>query len=930
MSWLKRLRMLFVAAHHACATAGLWLVAFLLLVPNTVKASSAASTAQTAGAQNVRLEAHAGGATAYRLDNGFRIILIPYTNASDVRIELMVKAGAKLEDYGQSGLAHVLEHMMFLSAGQRENVGLELSSLVSDSNAVTDSDSTRYYASMVPNPETVDRVLRIKADQFLRPVFNEQELRREIQVVLNELDESADDAVAIMVAALERNSFAFHGYTRTVGGARSDVAKLTAQDLRAFHLKHYRPDNAVLIVSGRFDQKQVLELASELFGQAVNPPGAAPVNHTQEDKLGVHQTSKISLPTGKTRVASAWKLPGYAHRQSHVANVAIQGVCARKWGSLKRELVHRRKLALSASCFVIHRPDYSMLMAFADAPESVDPQKLSDALTRHLQGEAARGVLAASIERGRVDLRNEFEHSTQNHTEMAELLETAEAAGDWRLAFWVRDVEQSATVTEANEVLGRWLTSENRADVLVSHSDAVQEVSIPYETNALALVLDKTWPSVVAHGDPPPISLRALANATVRLDLDAQGSRASFISRRTQNDKVWLQFRNDYGNFSALKGRSTACELTDEVLRHGSASLENDQLQAKLAQLNVRYDIGLSGFDIEAPRQHLQEAFETLLRAWSSPVLTRPTFEIVKSRFIGSLRSDLEDPQALLRSAIAMRFDNFPVGHPDKPATLKDQIKNAQRVSFADVRRCVEDFAKLSRVRLAVVGNVGEQDVRRLWQSAQKTPRAKIQYRPIEVPPAPTFVDLTPIKQQHAAASSSTVYASSVIQISQRSPDYAALELAVFALNQKDSGRVWRRMRAELGLSYDAGVRIFSDEVSERTTIEFHATVSPDRTDEAEAALRELVDELSATGLTEEEITQAKQAWTTARVANLDVESNHAVRLAHGLLFGHGFDWLASHDEALMSKTVHDILRVFARYLPPTSFLRSRVNRISN
>lgn len=882
-------------------------VVLTLLAPLPAWATPLATPALPPNSQATQLVSEAAGITAHKLANGFRIILVHYPNASDVRINLLVKVGSKMEDYGQSGIAHLLEHMLFLKAGQRENVGADLAALVSASNATTDSDSTRYYASLLPEPQRVAQVLRIKADQFLRPVFDEQQLQREIQVVLNELDDSADNAVKLMAAALERNSFVHHGYSRTVGGARSDVSNTTVRDLEAFHRRHYRADNATLIVSGRFDSQQVLSQAAELFASAQNPPGTAPRNHTQEQTLAVTQVSKLALQTGVTRVASAWKLPGYANRQAHVADVAMQAVCDPTWGSLKRELIDRKKLAFSASCFVIKLADYSILMGFASAPRSMDPHKLSAALSQHLEDAAIKGVRSQDLVRAKVKLRNAFEQQTQTHTDMSEMLASAETAGDWRLAFWARDVEQAVTSSEANEVLRLWLIPINRADVLVRHTDKKPEISLPHATNIAALVNERTWPAVVVHGDRPPRSVRELAEATVRLEIDQHGARAAFISRRTQNDKVWLEFRNDHGSLQSLKGRATACAITDVLMQYGGAGLTQDGLQAKLSELNVTHNIGLSGFGMEVPRQHLQEAFEILLAVWNKPTLPRAAFDAVKAQLIGSLQSDLEDPNALLQSKIAMRFDNFPAGHPDKPETLQTKLKNTQRVAYAEAQKCALDFAKLSRVRLAVVGNIAEQDVWRLGESTQKATRAKIAYQPVQTPPAPDVIDVTPIVHVHTATSSASVLASAVIKISQRSRDYSALELAVFALNQKDYGRLWKRMRDELGLSYDTGVHLIADSLQERATVEFYATVSPDRINEAEQALQVLVDDLLSNGLTQEEISQAQKAWTTTRAANLDAESDYAKRLVDGLLTGLDFEWLVKFDESTEKLDARDI-----------------------
>ena len=197
-------------------------------------------------------EVSAGGITSYTLANGFKIILIPFPSASNVRVELLVKTGSKLEGYGETGMAHLLEHMLFKGAGNRKNIKDDLTAMGASWNGTTTADRTNYFETLSSDPNKVDAVIQLEADRFIRAKFTKADLDSEMTVVRNELENSERNPSRLVFDALGRNSFVWHGYSRSTIGARTDIENTSYEALRAFHRKHYRPDNAALIVSGNF------------------------------------------------------------------------------------------------------------------------------------------------------------------------------------------------------------------------------------------------------------------------------------------------------------------------------------------------------------------------------------------------------------------------------------------------------------------------------------------------------------------------------------------------------------------------------------------------------------------------------------------------------------------------------------------------------
>jgi len=586
-------------------------------------------------------EVSAGGISSFTLANGFKIILIPFPSASNVRVELLVKTGSKLEGYGETGMAHLLEHMLFKGAGNRKNVKDDLTAMGATWNGTTTADRTNYFETLSSDPQKLDEVIRLEADRFIRSKFTKADLDSEMTVVRNELENSERNPSRLVFDALGRNNFVWHGYARSTIGARTDIENTRYEALRAFHRKHYRPDNAALIVSGNFDSQRVLALASKQFSVAKNPLTSKQTNWTFDSPQAMTQRSELYASVGTTLVASAWKLPGVTERDAHALDLAATAICDADWGSLRKDLVSERGLAVSAYCYTSTDPDYGRFVAIAKAGQEVDAETLSKQLIQHIQDAASKGVTQAQLERARLSELNQLERAFDAHESIARIASEYEVAGDWRLMFWVRDLVKSLALEEANAALKKWVVPTNRGDVVLRHADKPAPLVISPPEPALSRVDGKVWPSIFSEADPAPKSLYALAQATRTFDLEANKAKASLISRKTQGDKVWFVFENDYGTADTLRHRRAACSAAGALMKFGGNGWTRDALNRRMEELKANWNIDLSGIYLEVPRKNLHDAFEILVSVWANPLLPVSEFTSYQSGLVAYYESQL-------------------------------------------------------------------------------------------------------------------------------------------------------------------------------------------------------------------------------------------------------------------------------------------------
>ncbi|NTV09610.1 MAG: insulinase family protein, partial [Zoogloea sp.] len=459
----------------------------------------------------------------------------------------------------------------------------------------------------------------------------------------------------------------------------------------------------------------------------------------------------------------------------------------------------------------------------------------------------------------------------------------------------------------------------NRSDVLLRHADGVSAPELPKTAaDARGLVSGKEWPLFAKSGDPVPASTRELAKATINIDLDGPRARAALISRRTQGDLAWLVLNNDYGNASALAGRRTACAVASNLMAYGGAGLSRDELSARLEALQAEWTMNLGGISIEAPRRNIDAALDLLLSAWAAPALPADEFERIKAAAIARLEAGLKDPGQVAASATNLRFDNYPAQHPLQPRSLEQQLVETRALSYADASACVADFSGLAHVRLAMVGEFTPRDVEAVWSRVAKLPPARIPYARVKDIEAPLTVDTTPIKVSMPEKPNAAIAGSSMLRITDDSPDFPALRIAVKILGGDADSRIWKRLREREGLAYGAGVNLSGSNFEPRSRLAIQASAASDK---AEAALASLQDELALAlkdGFSEAEVERAKAAWLQERKTSLRSEKTFAANLAQGLYNGRDYAWLAQYDEKIARLNAGEVTQALRKYLAET------------
>jgi zinc protease len=245
----------------------------------------------------------------FKLNNGITVMVKPDRRAPTAVHMLWVRVGSMDEVDGTSGLAHILEHMLFKGTRQLKpgEFSRRVAALGGRENAFTMQDATGYFQQIPAN--RLEEVIKLEADRFANNQWPDEEFRRELEVVKEERRLRTEDSPrSLMWEVLNAAIYEASPYRRPVVGWMSDLESMTPQDARDFYKHWYVPANAVVVVAGDVDPAQVRRLAEKYYGPITARPVPPRKPRTEPQQAGVRRV-EFKAPAEQAYVALAFKVP---------------------------------------------------------------------------------------------------------------------------------------------------------------------------------------------------------------------------------------------------------------------------------------------------------------------------------------------------------------------------------------------------------------------------------------------------------------------------------------------------------------------------------------------------------------------------------------------------------------------------------------------
>ncbi|HEY0777563.1 MAG TPA: pitrilysin family protein [Gemmatirosa sp.] len=859
------------------------------------------------------------GITEYRLPNGLRVLLFPDASKPTATVNITYFVGSAKEGYGETGMAHLLEHMVFKGATHHTNIPQELTGHGARPNGTTWLDRTNYFETVPAGDTTLAWALDLEADRMVNSFIADKDLRSEFSVVRNEFELGENSPFNVTMERAMSAAFLWHGYGRSTIGNRSDIENVPITRLQAFYHKYYQPDNAMLVVAGKFDDARTLALIEDKFGRIPRPTRTIDPSYTVEPTQDGERNVTVRRVGDVQLVFALYHIPASTHPDYAAVSVLSEVLGSEPAGRLYQALVVPKRAA-SAGAWSFETHDPGVLLAFAQVRKEDSLAIAQRALLATLDSAARTAPTAAEVDRAKTTLLTQWDLAFNNSERIALQLSESAASGDWRLLFIQRDRTKQVTPADVQRVAAAYLKPANRTTALFVPTAAPERAEIPPTPNVETIVGGYKGNAAVAAGeafDPSPAVVDARTTRT-RL---ASGLQLALLPKKTRGGTVTAAFTLHTGDEASLQGRAAAAEFAAQMILRGTTALTRQQVKDSLDKLKANvYVYGgptqVTG-GIETTRENLPAALRLVGRSLREPALDPKEFELLKSEQLAQIDEQRAEPTALGSIAYERTMHPHPRGHPLSARTLDEQAADLRALSVDDVRRFHHDFYGASAGELSVVGDFDRAQIAAIadtlfggWKSATAFHRVPQPYA--ATAPATQSI-LTPDK------ANAFFLAGTNAHLRDDDPDYPALVLANYMLGGGFlNSRLATRIRQKDGISYGVGSQFGADALDSTATFTTYAIYAPQNVDRLEKAFREEMARAAKDGFTADEVAQAKAGWLQNRQTNRAQDGWLAHALGNQLYLGRTTAWDAGVEARIAALTPEQVRGALARWVDPS------------
>jgi len=894
---------------HLCRLAA----SLLLSVPLSVAAALPAGI--TAGPS-------VEGVSEYRLANGLRVILYPDATKPTTTVNVTYLVGSRMENYGETGMAHLLEHMLFKGTPSIKSVFAELSRRGAEFNGNTTYDRTTYFETFTASEPNLDWTLRMESERMTRSTFSKPELDSEMTVVRNEYESGENRPTSVLWKRMASVAYDWHNYGKPTIGARSDIENVPFERLRAFYSTYYQPDNAVLTIAGRFEPDGTLRKVGQYFGALPRPKRVLPKLYTVEPVQDGLREVTVRRVASTQYVAVLFHLMQGSQPDDTAGAALAEIMTVEPAGRLYKVLVATKKAAaVSNFYFELHDPGF--VIFFAQVPEGQPLAITRDALLATLMGVAKEPITDAELARVRTKALKDFDDTVNDPQRFAVALAEAIALGDWRLFFLQRDRWRTVTAADVNRVANDYFKLSNATiGSFVPEATPDRAPQAP-PVDVSAMVRDYKGDPAVTPGeafDPTPANLTA---RTERFTLP-NGMKVAFLRKKTRGATVSFELRLNYGDVDSLRDSAPLASLTAEMLTRGTRSLDRQAFQDALDQRKARLDFQAGAGALvgsgETVAAQLPDVLRLAQEALTAPAFNGDELEQLKHERRARLEQGRTDPAAIARRALAREGNPYPSGDVRYVPTIDEEIALLDRATPDAVKAFHARFYGTNHAELAIVGEFDAAAIRPLvaqlfgsFDSA--TPFARVPDPYLATRHAELTFD-TPDKPN------ANMYARIAVPLNDLSPDFAPLVVANRILGGDADSRLFERIRVKEGLSYGVGTQIAPAHIDTNTHLIFYAIFAPQNLPKVKSAFDEELARARREGLTTQEIGAARKSL---------LEERRLARVDDGELAGDlvtqdylGRTWAdeARADDAIARATPESVNAALRKYVTPDSMVR--------
>ncbi len=816
------------------------------------------------------LSASADNGAHFTLDNGLQVYIKQAKASPVVAINIWIKVGSVNEEPGQEGYAHLIEHMMFKGTtafpyGVLDN---EVKQMGARQNAFTANDYTCFY--LVGASQFFERMLELESDAVLNSVFDAEELKKESQVVIEELRMSLDDPGNRIVQLMMKEAFKVHPYKNPIIGYIQNIEQVTRDKIYSFYKKFYVPSNMWVVIVGDVETDKALEIVRKYMGSA--PKVGAPVVKIAEEPVQNELRQLVEYgDLQHSYIRMGWHVPGMQSEDRFalalMARIAGGGVSAWLW----KELVEKEQIAISAGSGYFSS-QFPMLFQvggvttpgkariFTDRAKKIVYRFLNGEVTQEELDKAKQQIIANDI----------------YGKETAE--DYAQQIGHYALLANVEDVDKFV---------------ENVRDVTL---EELQQVAVKYFRDSNLSI---------ARFEPAPPSADS-APEMITLD---NGLRL-ILKENHSSPIIAVSVKVGAGGLREGKRKAGLANLTTELMFKGANGMSAEEIAEKFESMGSRFNSRASksftGFQMQSLTENFNPTLQLFLDILENPDFPETEFDKLRTQTLDWIRSEEDDLYKFTaNNALEALFPGTPIGY-----STYGKADDVSRLKRSEVKDFHKKYFVGSNMVVAIVGDFYACELREeLLKQFGRFKEGKV--KDVEMPNFKDITEPVEVKLQKNREQAQIIYAARTFPAKdERTP---AITIAQNILSGSMSSRLFRNLRAKDSLAYST----FAFNVGMANTGYFQATISTAASKVASATVRlkEEIDNFRENGFTDKEFEDAKKyiigQHALSMVDNLSLADTYTT----DEFFGQGFDFSARYADVIASTTKEQVTQVAKDYL---------------
>ncbi len=854
--------------------------------------------------------------TEYKMDNGLKILLYPDPSTSKVTVNATVFVGSRHEGYGEGGMAHLLEHMVFKGTKLHPDIPKALKDRGAIMNGTTWVDRTNYFETLSSEGDNLEFAIRLEADRLFNSFIRREDLLSEMTVVRNEFERGENDPVGILSQRMLSAAYDWHNYGKSTIGNRADIERVPIDKLQGFYKKYYRIDNIMLVIAGNFKKEQALALIGKYFGPIQKPDTPLESTYTEEPPQD-GQRQVVLRRVGKVgAVGVVYHTPSSSHPDFPALDILEEVLTSQPSGILYKTMV-LGKVATSVSGYAFgwHDPGVFEIMASVDGTADID--KTRSLLLETIEKFRASPVDKTEVERAKTKFARSRSLLMSDSNRIGISLSDWAAKGDWRLFFLFRDLITKVTPEDVQRVAQTYLTQNNSTVGTYYPTDKAERIKIPASPDLNALLKDYKGGQVMAQGEFFDPSVENIIQSTTTGTL-SPNIKYAYLPKKTRNQVVTISIDIHFGNDKDLAEKNSASAIMPLLLTRGTQKKTRQEIEDTMAKLQAQWRIsGSSGelqISILCRKDAVNGVLELLHEVLHEPAFSSEELEIIKRQSKDLLEKNKTEPGALANRLLQRKLSPYPNTDVRYTPTFEESAERLNKLTIEDIKDLYKNIFGVGEAEVVAVGDFDPQSVsghaKKILDLKSKVAFKKIEKTAKTADKGEKLIIDTPDKE-NAMFMSGIVF-----PLKDSDPDFVGLAMADFIIGSGSlSSRLGNRVRQKEGLAY--GVRSGFDADAEDLSARFMvmASCNPSKIKNVDVAVFDEIKKFIDAGIDATEFAEGQKAFLAQMKIERTTDSRLASILAENLTANRSMEFYKSLELKIKNLTSKEVVDAFKKHV---------------